>query len=120
MNKGIWVLVVVAIVVYLIYSNNSDNELKKIEAEQSLMDQRIQNNRNNLTSCLDAVDQRIKDDLYKWCKAVDSVKSQYPNEKFIDMGAGCSLPVSILNTFTDGWEKQKKEGREECYKLYPQ
>lgn len=121
MSKGVWIVIVLVILgAYFIYSNNSDNELRKIEAEQSYIDQRAENNRGKLTNCLAEVDQRIKEDLYKWCKAADNIKDQYPNEQFIDMGANCALPVSLLENFNQGWEKEKKEGREECYKLYSQ
>lgn len=120
MNKGIWIIITIIIIgLFFIYSSNSSNELKKIETEQSYINQRTENNRSNLTTCLDEVDQNVKNDMLSWCKTFSQTKKSAPGVKFIDLMPNCSLPEESFNDLVKGWEKDKKAGREECYSLYP-
>lgn len=121
MNKGIWaILIFILLGLYFIYSNNSKNELEKIESEQSYINRRIENNRTNLTTCLDQVDQRVKNDMLSWCKTFTQTKTAETKVKFIDLMPGCSLPEESFNDLVKGWQKNKEDWKEECYRLYPQ
>lgn len=118
--SGLIGLGVTLLVIYLIFNNSPWNPSKKIELEQSYIDQRIENNRLKLANCLDEVDQRIRNDAISWCHAGATLKDKYPGSQLIKYSDDCYLPVAFLETFAKDWEKDKKEGREECYKLYPQ
>lgn len=125
MSKTSWiVMIVVGSFLFLIFVNKPNNEQKNVERsvqlEQNYINQRVENNKNDLLNCLDSVDQRIKNDVQAWCKTASQMKPSFPNEKFIDLAPNCSFPEKLLEPFVQGWEKQKKEGKEECYKLYPQ
>lgn len=116
-----WIAIIVVIVgIYYLFVSRPNNEIQKIQLQESYTNQRVENNRNNLTNCLNAVDERIKKDVLEWCKTSSQLQPNLPNEKFITLGANCSFPEKLIEPFVQGWEKQKKEGREECYRLYPQ
>lgn len=114
------VMIVSILGLYYIFVDDSKSEQKKVTLEQSYINQRIQNSRDNLELCLDQVDQRVRNDVLSWCKTFAENKSLAPNVKFIDLGPNCSIPQESLEDLTRGWEKDKKEGKEDCYKRYPQ
>lgn len=117
----IWGIIGIIIMgLYFIFINNPRNEQKKVEVEQSYINQRIQNTRDNLEICLNNVDIRVRDDMLKWCNTFAQAKTSAPNVKFIDLMPGCSLPEESSHELIQGWQKDKADGREECYKKYPQ
>jgi hypothetical protein len=117
----VWVVVITIILgIYYLFVSKPKSDIREIQIQESYINQRAENNRNNLTDCLNAVDEKIRNEVQGWCKTASQIKPNFPNEKFIDLGTNCSLPEKLLEPFAQGWEKQKKEGKEECYRLYPQ
>lgn len=118
---AVWVLVIALVLgIYYFFVSKPKSGIQEIQIQESYINQRAENNRNNLTDCLNAVDEKIRNEVQGWCKTASQIKPSFPNEKFIDLGPNCSLPEKLLEPFVQGWEKQKKEGKEECYRLYPQ
>lgn len=118
--SGLMGIGILILIMYFIFGNQQQKEAKNIELEQSYINQRIEDNRTKLTFCLDEVDQRVRNDILKWCQSFAQAKSLAPNVKFIDIMPGCSIPQESMNGLTEGWKKDKQEGKDECYRLYPQ
>lgn len=114
------VVIALALGIYYLFVSKPKSDIQKIDIQESYVNQRVENSQNNLSECLDAVDAKIRSDVQDLCKTASQIKSNFPNEKFIDIGPNCSFPEKLLEPLAQGWEKQKKEGKDECYKLYPQ